>query len=142
MNDCFKKYYRNMLLKCFETIQSWNPGWKHIHGYFRDLSKVMILSSDCVTKDNEYQIWQSHDQINSRKRIENSNLIKGDSKVRFFGCPGDRRVSVTQPQMDQLTQNITCEDLFGGTFDFCSSQGHMTSTEAKPVLASKCAVPL
>ena len=30
----------------------------------------------------------------------------------------------------------------GGTIDFCSSQGHMTSKEAKPVLASKCDLPL
>ena len=30
----------------------------------------------------------------------------------------------------------------GGTFDFYSGQGHMTSTEAKPVLASKCDWPL
>ena len=29
-----------------------------------------------------------------------------------------------------------------GTFDFCSSQGHMTSTEAKPIPASKCDWPL
>ena len=29
-----------------------------------------------------------------------------------------------------------------GTFDFCQGQGHMTSTEAKPVLASKCDWPL
>ena len=64
-------------------------------------------------------------------------LVKGDSKVWFFGCPVDRGVSVTQPPMDQLIWNFACEDLLGGTFDFYSGQGHMTSTEAKPVLAFK-----
>ena len=28
------------------------------------------------------------------------------------------------------------------TFDFCSSQGYVTSTDAKPVLASTCNWPL
>ena len=75
-------------------------------------------------------------------RFALSSFKKGDSKDRFFGCPGDRRVSVTQPPMDQLTWNFACEDLLGGTFDFYSGQGHMTSTEAKPVLASKWDLPL
>ena len=72
----------------------------------------------------------------------NMFITKGDIKVQFFGLPIYRGVSVTQPPMDHLTQNFACEDLLGGTFDFCSSQGHMTSTEAKPVLASKCDWPL
>ena len=33
-------------------------------------------------------------------------------------------------------------DLLGGTFDFCTSQDQVTSTEAKPVLAPKCDWPL
>ena len=52
-------------------------------------------------------------------------------------------MSVTQPPMDQFIFNFGCEDLLGGTFDFCSRQGHMTSTtEAKHVLASNCDWPL
>ena len=51
----------------------------------------------------------------------------------------DRGVPVTQPWM---TWNFACEDQVGGIFDFCSSQGLMTSTKAKPVLASKHDQPL
>ena len=36
--------------------------------------------------------------------------------------------------------NFAFEDLLWGIFEFCLSQGHMTSIEAKPVLASKCDV--
>ena len=67
--------------------------------------------------------------------------LKGDSKNQFFGRPVDRKLSVTQLPMGHLTQNFACEDLLWGTFDFCSSQGHI-STEAKPFLAPKCHWPL
>ena len=72
-----------------------------------------------------------------KSRLWKVNQTKGDSKVWFSGRPVDRGVSVTQPPVDQLTQNFACEDLLGGIFDFCQSQGHTTSTEAKPVLATK-----
>ena len=59
-----------------------------------------------------------------KSRLWKVNQTKGDSKVWFSGRPVDRGVSVTQPPVDQLTQNFACEDLLGGKFEFCSSQDH------------------
>ena len=67
--------------------------------------------------------------------------IKGGQQSPVFGRPVDRELSATQPPMGHLTQTFACEDLLGGKFNFCSSQGHI-STEAKPFLAPKCHWPL
>ena len=44
--------------------------------------------------------------------------IKEGSKVSKLQQDG---FSVTEPPMDQKTSNFACEELLGGTFDFCSS---------------------
>ena len=58
---------------------------------------------------------------------------RGRAKSRF----SDKVVPVTQAPMDQMTWNFACRGLLWVSIEFWSSQGHVTSIKAKPVLASK-----
>ena len=64
-------------------------------------------------------------------QLKSKSPEKGGSKVsklkKEWGC------AVTQASMDQLNIKFACEDLLGGTFDFCSSQGHMTCIEVNHI---------
>ena len=48
-----------------------------------------------------------------------------------------KRGAVTQLPIDKMTWDFACEEILGGTFEFCSSQGHLTSKGVIPAVASK-----
>ena len=114
-----KKNLQKMRKKNLLTFDIWPYFW-----YLAKL-KLRYLRYTCCSRTILVMIWM---KTFFPWRFYSDFDLQGDSNVRFF-----ERVSVTQPQLDQLTWNFACGYILGG---------HMTSTEAKPVLASKCDWPL